>query len=347
MASAKDLHHDIEARSFRPAYLFQGDDDFRKNEALTLFLNAAVDPATRDFNLEVRRGPELDAETLGSLLAMPPMLAERRVVVVRDAGNLKKDSKEVVDKYLDRPPSDVSLVLVQPSGDKPEPRFGRALTVDFESLTGPHLSRWVAKRAESAYHATITPEAVELLIEAVGNDLTHLNLEIEKLAAYRNGGTIDDEAIGAIVGVRREISVSALLDAIADRDAAQALAILPRVMEQPKSSGVYITMLLATQVLGTAFAQARLEDNVPRQRLYNELMTMMKEGGAFPGRAWGEAINAWIRTAPNWSMSDLSAAAATLHEADRALKDTGRTTDEGILQGVILTLCRATGRRAA
>jgi len=347
MASAKDLHNDIESRSFRPAYLFQGDDDFRKNEALTQFLNAAVEPATRDFNLEIRRGPELDAGTLGSLLAMPPMLAERRVIVVRDAGNLKKDSKDVIDAFLDRPPSDVSLVLVQPSGDKPEPRFGRAMVVDFESLAGPQLSRWVVKRAESAYHATITPEAVELLVQAVGNDLTHLNLEIEKLAAFRNGGTIDEEAVGSIVGIRREISVSALLDAIADRDAPQALAVLPRVMEQPKSSGVYITMLLATQVLGTGFARARLDSGVPRQRLYNELMTMMKEGGAFPGRAWGEAINAWIRTAPKWSERDLASAAATLHETDRALKDTGRTTDEGILQGVILTLCRAAGRRAA
>jgi DNA polymerase-3 subunit delta len=347
MASAKDLHSDIESRSFRPAYLFQGDDDFRKNEALTLFLAAAVDPATRDFNLEIRRGSELDAETLGSLLSMPPMLAERRVVVVRDAAALKKDAKGVVDRYLDRPPSDVSLVLIQPAGDKPEPRFDRALIVDFESLTGPRLSRWIVQRAESAYHAQVTPEAVELLIQAVGNDLNHLNIELEKLAAYRNGAAIDEEAIGAIVGVRREVSLSALLDAIADRDAVHALALLPKVMEQPKSSGVFITMVLATQILATGFARARLDRGTPRQKLYQELMNMMKEGGAFPGRAWGEAVNAWLRTAENWSESDLAAAASTLHEADRALKDTGRTTDEGILQGVILSLCTPSARKAA
>jgi DNA polymerase III delta subunit len=306
-----------------------------------------VDPATRDFNLEVRRGSEIDAETLGSLLAMPPMLADRRVIVVRDAAALKKDAKDVVDRYLDRPASDLSLVLVQPAGDKPEPRFGRATVIDFDSLSGPRLSRWVSHRAETAYHTTITPAAIELLIGAVGNDLMHLNLELEKLASYSNGGEIDENAVGAIVGVRREVSVSALLDAIADRDAPAALAILPKVMEQPKSSGVFLVMVLSTQILATGFARARLDKRVPEVRLRGELMGMMKEGGAFPGRAWGEAVDCWIRTAPKWSEADLDAAAATLHAADRALKDTGRTTEEGIVQGVILSLCRAPNRRAA
>ena len=59
----KRLLSAIETRSFDPAYLFVGDDDFRKHEALTKLLDAAVDPATRDFNLEVRRGSEISART--------------------------------------------------------------------------------------------------------------------------------------------------------------------------------------------------------------------------------------------------------------------------------------------
>src|SRR3954468_10781040 len=110
----KELLTAIEKRSFDPAYLFVGDDDFRKNEALTLLLDAAVDPATRDFNLEVRRGSELSGEALGSILGTPPMLAERRVVVVRDAGSLKKDAKQAAEDYLAKPSPDVMFVLVQP-----------------------------------------------------------------------------------------------------------------------------------------------------------------------------------------------------------------------------------------
>src|SRR3954463_805202 len=125
-AAQKALFSAIEKRAFEPAYHFAGDDDFRKQEALNLLVNAAVDPATRDFNYEARRGSEISGEALGSILGTPPMLAERRVVVVRDAGALKKDAKAAVESYLDRPAPDVVLVLIQPMGEKPEAKFGKA-----------------------------------------------------------------------------------------------------------------------------------------------------------------------------------------------------------------------------
>lgn len=345
-AAQKALFGAIEKRAFDGAYHFVGDDDFRKQEALNLLIGAAVDPATRDFNLEVRRGGEIAGETLGSILGTPPMLAERRVVVIKDAGSLKKDAKTAVEDYLERPAPDVVLVLVQPTGEKPEPRFARASMVTFDPITGPQLTRWIAMRAEH-FGTTITAGAAELLQGSVGNDLPQLNVEIEKLATYTNGAEIDEAAVGAIVGVRREESLSALLDAVGDRDAATALRILPGLLEQPKSSGVFIVMVLGMQVLGTGFARARLASRVPPQRLSGEIMSMMKESGGYPGRSWTEAVQAWMRAAPKWPTQDLFAAAAALHAADRALKESGRTTEEGILQTAILAMCQTKGRRAA
>ena len=80
----KTLRAAVESKSFAPVYYLHGDDDFLKAASLQALLDVAIDPATRDFNCETRDGAELDAETLGSLLATPPMLAERRAVVVRD-----------------------------------------------------------------------------------------------------------------------------------------------------------------------------------------------------------------------------------------------------------------------
>lgn len=334
----KQLASAIETRAFAPAYLFLGDDDFRKNEALTRLLDSAVDPATRDFNLEVRRGSEISAETLGSILGTPPMLADRRVVVVRDAASLKKDAKTAAEQYLNRPAPDVVFVLLQGAGEKPDPKFDKARVVMFDPISGPQLAKWILNRAEKNFGSAITPGAVELLQNSVGNDLSHLNIELEKLASYSNGKPIDEDAVAAVVGVRREESLPALLDAVAARDAAAALRILPGLLEQPKSSGVFIVMVLGMQVLGTGFARSRLAKRVPPVRIDNELMTMIKESGGFPGRSWKDAVNAWIRTAPKWSDADLFAAAATLHAADRALKDTGRTTEEGILQTAILAM---------
>ena len=345
-AAQKALFNAIEKRAFDPAYHFVGDDDFRKHEALNLLVNAAVDPATRDFNYEARRGSEIGGEALGSLLGTPPMLAERRVVVIRDAAALKKDAKTAVEEYLDRPAPDVILVLLQPTSEKPEPRFSKATMVVFDPITGPQLTRWIAMRAEH-HGAKITAGAAELLQGSVGNDLPQLNIEIEKLATYTNGAEIDEAAVGAIVGVRREESLSALLDAVGNRDAAAALRILPGLLEQPKSSGVFIVMVLGMQVLGTGFARARLAKNVPPQRLSGEIMNMIKESGGYPGRSWTEASNAWIKAAPKWPSSDLFAAALALHWADRALKESGRTTEEGILQSAILAMCQTKGRRAA
>lgn len=345
-AAQKALFTAIEKRTFDPAYHFFGDDDFRKHEALNMLVNAAVDAATRDFNYEARRGSEIGAETLGSLLGTPPMLAERRVVVIRDAGALKKDSKAVVEQYLQRPAPDVVLVLLQPAGEKPDPKFARATMVMFDPISGPHLSRWIAMRAEH-HGASITAGAAELLQSSVGNDLPQLNVEIEKLATYTGGAEIDEAAVGAIVGVRREESLGALLDAVGNRDAAAALRILPGLLEQPKSSGVFIVMVLGMQVLGTGFARARLAKNVPPQRLSGEIMNMIKESGAYPGRSWTEAAHAWISAAPKWPTKDLYAAAIALHWADRALKETGKTTEEGILQSAILAMCQTKGRRAA
>lgn len=345
-AAQKALFHAIEKRAFEPAYHFVGDDDFRKHEALSLLTTAAVDPATRDFNLEVRRGGEISGESLGSLLGTPPMLADRRVVVVRDAGALKKDAKLAAEEYLQRPAPDVVFVLVQPAGEKPDPKFARATTVVFDPITGPQLTRWITMRAEH-FGTSITAGAAELLQSSVGNDLPQLNIEVEKLATYVSGAEIDEAAVGAIVGVRREESLGALLDAVGNRDAAAALRILPGLLEQPKSSGVFIVMVLGMQILGTGFARSRLAKRVPPQRLGGEIMTMIKESGSYPGRSWTEAAHAWSSAAPKWPVEDLYAASAALHAADRALKETGRTSEEGILQTAILAMCQTKGKRAA
>src|SRR5687768_1472243 len=101
----------IRNKKFSPAYLLFGEDEYRKEDALRHLLDAAVEPATRDFNLDQRRGNDIDAETLSSLLGMPPMMAERRVIVIRDVTTLKKDARLALERYLASPSSDILLVL--------------------------------------------------------------------------------------------------------------------------------------------------------------------------------------------------------------------------------------------
>ena len=350
MASAGEraLHAALKSRVFDPVYLLFGDDEFRKDAAVRELLDAAVDPSTRDFNLEVRRGGELTTEALDALLSTPPMLAERRVAVIRDVDKLKKDARGVLDRYLARPANDLLLLLVAPVGAKLDKSLtSRGTGVEFEPLSGDRLPRWVTYHAEHVLGRPITHEAAALLIEAVGPDLSQLALELEKLASYATEA-IDEHAVSDVVGVRRGESLGDLLDAVAAKDATQALTLLPGVLQQPKTTAVSIVMNLTTQTLALAYGVAGRDRGTPPRALFNEYMALLKETGAFPGRPWGEAVNAWTKHTDRWSAAELDAALEALLATDAALKETRLSSPEQLLATLVLRLCGAgSSRRAA
>ncbi|MEO8619576.1 MAG: DNA polymerase III subunit delta [bacterium] len=349
MASAgeKALHAALKKREFDPVYYFYGDDDFLKDLRVRELVDGAVDPATRDFNLEYRRSAEVDAEVLDSLLSTPPMLAERRAVVLRDVDKLKKDARKILDDYLKRPAADTVLLLVSASGIRIDKVLSdRSTPVEFAPLTGDRVLKWVSYQAETVLGRSITPAAVSLLVEAVGDDLSQLSMELEKLASY-SGDTIDEAAVSAVVGVRRGESLGELLDAVAARDAGTAITLLPGVLQQPKMNAVLIGMHLATQMLALSYGEAARARGVPVRSLYNEFMTLLKETGAFPGRPWGEAVNAWSKYSERWSAAELDAALTALLLADEAFKDTKISSDEQLLTSLVLTLCGAKSPRRA
>jgi DNA polymerase-3 subunit delta len=117
-AALKTLRDAVKKRQFDGAYYVYGDDEYQKNEAVKQLVLAAVDPATRDFNLDTRRAADLDAESLGSLLDTPPMMAERRVAIIREVGALRKDARSALDRYLKHPSHETLVLLVAAPGAK-------------------------------------------------------------------------------------------------------------------------------------------------------------------------------------------------------------------------------------
>jgi DNA polymerase III subunit delta len=324
----------ISKRTFEPAYYLHGDDDFRKDDALAALIAAAVDPSVRDFNVEVRRGSDVDAETLETVLGTPPLMSERRVVAVRDAPALKKDSRAVLERYLAHPAADTVLVLVAPAGSKPEKALlDRSVSVEIAPLSGDRLGEWITRRSA----VPITPEASGLLQDAIGNDLAQLAGELDKLASYVRGRggeeIVDEAAVEAVVGVTRAETLGRLLDYVAARDADGALTVLPHVMAQPKTTAVSIIMALTTQTLALAYAVSS------GKRSPGDFFGLLKETGAYPGRAWGEAVNAWVRAVPAWSLGALERGLEALLAADVALKESRVSDDEQLLVSLILDLC--------
>ncbi|MFN2399785.1 MAG: DNA polymerase III subunit delta [Gemmatimonadaceae bacterium] len=315
-------------------YYLYGDEDFLKEQAVRELIEAKTDPATRDFNLDNRSAVGMEARTLNSLLSTPPMMADRRVVVLRDVASLKKEARSALDLWIAHAPPDTVLVMVAAGArdEKLEKVLGKkAIVSEFQPLVGKRLSAWIVDHAARVLQRSITTGAMELLQSTVGTDLASLALELDKLASYTSG-EIDEDAVSAVVGTRRGEALGDLLDRIAERDAPAALAILPRVLDQPKTTAVTVVMALSTQTLALAWAQAS-----PGSPDFWALLQGSKK--AYTGRPWGEAVRTWSSAFRRWNPETLDSALETLLAADLALKDKRLSSEEQILTGVVLALC--------
>ncbi|QJR36884.1 DNA polymerase III subunit delta [Gemmatimonas groenlandica] len=350
----------IQSRSFAPVYYLHGDDDYLKDAAVRDLLDASIDPSTRDFNCEIRRASELDAEAVSSLLSTPPMLAEKRAVVFRDVTALKKAARQQLDKYLKRPAGDTLLLLVSPAGTKADTALAAASeSLEFAPLTPERVRRWITHHATTALAVHIADDAAQLLQQAVGNDLHQLASELDKCASYALGArelptgdadvraTIDIDIVSAVVGIRRGETVTDLLDAVARQDAAAAVTLVAHVLGQPKVTAVQVVMMLSTQAFALAYGRARRDAGIPTNRLPQEFFAFLKETGGYPGRPWGEAASAWTKVTEQWSAVSCEKALELLLEADMALKDTTVSNAEQILMSLVLSLCAMRRRKAA
>jgi len=348
-SSLKTLRDALKRRSFDGAYFITGEDDYQKDDAVRQLTEAALERATRDFNLDTRRATEIDPEALGVLLSTPPMMAERRVIVLRDVNSLKKDARKALDEYLKNPAPDLLLIMTVTAGTKADPQLAASTTVlEFDYLTGDRIPRWIAHYATNGLGIPISEPAIELLQAAVGSDLQQLAGELDKLASYVQGrNEIGEDDVAAIVGVRRGETQADLLDAVADRNVSRSLELISHVLAQPKTTAVSVVMALSTQMLAISWGRARLDEGLSRSRLAQEYFDFLKETGAFTGRSWGSATAIWARAAQRWNREALDRALDSLLEADIALKESRVSSEEQLLATVVLSLCAADERSAA
>jgi len=340
-SALKTMRDALKRGVFDGAYYICGEDDFQKEDAMRQLTTAAVEPAMRDFNFEVRRAQDLDAKSLDAALSAVPMMADRRVLVVRDASALRKEPRKVLDRYLKTPLPDVMLLLVEASGAKTDSDLARTSTLlEFDSLTADRVPKWIAHYALTEFQTRISSDAADLLQGAVGTDLHQLVGELDKLASYTNGREITEDDVSAIVGVRRGETMADFLDQVANRNATRALDLVPLILSQPKTSAVSLVMALATQAMALSWGRARLDEGLPQGRLQSEYFNLLKQSGsAFTGRPWGTAAAAWANVTSRWTSRSLDHSLAALLEADVALKDARVSSEEQVLATLVLEMC--------
>jgi DNA polymerase III subunit delta len=241
-------------------FLF-GDEEYLKEEAAAAIVAAHLDPATRDFNYDQLRGADLEPETLASIASTPPMMAEYRVLVVREAQALAANARMrgAVEALLDRRTPDLALVLVATLPDKSKAQFYErlkrdAVAVEFPPLGAADLPGWLADRARQQGLEMDTAAARALA--ATGSDLGVLVQELAKLANFAGDRTrITKDDVAAVVGAVPRQNRWDWFDLVADARFAEARAGLVVLLESGES-GVGLVIGLGTQFLRLGVATA-------------------------------------------------------------------------------------------
>lgn len=332
-----------------PAYYIHGAEGILKDEALAAILDRALDPATRDFNLDLCSAQQLDPAALPAACATLPMMAERRVVVVRDIEAWKRKSKAKLPavEYLDKPMRDTVLVMVQGNDDDPDEELAsRCVSIPCTAPTGEQLDAWLNDRL-AAHAVTITPDAREHLVRATGGDLGLLTAEIQKLSGLEIEGPIDAETVGALVGVRFGETPDDWREAVLRDDVARAVTLVPKLLGMSGVSGVSLVAQLGTALVALRWARElarkKVRGSVLAAQIKNELLFKLRvRVGSYDPFA-----NLIADVVGEWTPSRINAALAAALDADMAIKSSIISDTEGVVTDLVLSIAASRVRKAA
>jgi DNA polymerase III subunit delta len=266
-----------------------------------------VPPATRGFNYDVVEGKP-NGTRIVSLAQTLPMMAQRRLVLVRDLALLPADDAEPLIEYFARPNPSTVLVALASKLDKRLKVFAAASKKGFlHVLDAPRqLVPWV--RAEAQAHGVkIDPAAVGRLIDTVGDDLSRLAVAVEQLGLYAQGRPVTADDVDELIADTRERSVFELTDAIGAADRTRALAAVASLCDQ-RESAVGVVVMLARHVRQLSLLHALRAQGAPRNEWPSKI-------GVPPF-----VVDKLLAQARSYTPGALASATRQLAQADRALK---------------------------
>lgn len=235
-----------------PVYLFEGKEEFLKEEALRKFEREFFKNNLTELNRALFYGDDLDVSTLASELEVFPMLSSKKLIIIRLAEMLSLSVQELLVSYINKPSPATCLVLEAETLNKQKKLYkaisksGRIIV--FKRYYDNQVNKWISQRA-GFYDKKILPEATALLKENVGNNLRLLDEAIKKTVLYvGEKKVIGIEDIEEIVGISHVGTVFDLLSAIRRRQINDSLKILQELIKEGKETCHGIIALLFWQL---------------------------------------------------------------------------------------------------
>ena len=252
-AQCAKILSDVREGRFRPLYLLMGDEPYYPELVCDAILKYCIPEEEKDFNETVCYGGEVTAAQVVTAARRFPMMAERQLVVVKEAQQMK--GIEELAFYCAEPlESTVLVVLLHGASVDKRKAFYKAAqkvgeVVDSPALRDYEIPNWIL----SYYNARglqIDPQAAALLAESVGTDLSTIVVETDKLTKALPEGArrVTVEDIERNVGISRQFSIFELTRELSYRHATKALTIAAHL-----GNGAKFAMPAAISALYTHF----------------------------------------------------------------------------------------------
>lgn len=322
-----------------PVYVVAGKDAFLVSQQCERLLDRLLPVEQRAMALYQPRSDEVQLSEVFDELRTLPLLAARRVVLLREADDFISQHREALEKYLDAPSPTGVLVLAVASWPKTTRLAKKLPTVgelmDVGEIAPWELPKYAARVAREQFGKEMSSATADLLIEFAPEGPGPVAAEIEKLAVYvGDRPVISSEDVEALVGHNRVVNAFAVLDEAIQGRGVQAIERLRNMLASDRSAEYSAIGAFAWYVRQMFAARAMLDKGMPRQAIEPRLKV---------GRRIRDAYFARLTT---MSLSSIAAILVQLARIDHGVK-TGRMTLEAAIEQVVLRLAATPTKRAA
>ena len=244
--SVEKILGDWKQKKFKPVYWLEGEEVYYIDQVMNYAEHHILSEADAGFNLTIFYGKDAQWPEIVNACMRYPMFAEKQVVLLKEAQQMKDIDK--LEAYIDKPLSS-TIFVVSYKEKKVDGRSKLAKllkdkgeVLSTKKMYDNQLPEWT-KELIASKGFSITPKALMLLVDHIGNDLARINNEIEKLAVNlvsRKNITEDD--IEEYIGISKEYNVFELQEALGKKDLGKAMRIIQYFEGNPKAGPIQLVL---------------------------------------------------------------------------------------------------------
>ncbi|NDI99112.1 DNA polymerase III subunit delta [Flavobacterium sp. LaA7.5] len=268
MDEALKIVNDIKAGIIKPIYFFMGEEPYYIDKLTEYIEDTILTEDEKGFNQSVLYGKDVSIEEVLSNARRYPMMAERQVVIVKEAQELSR-TIDKLESYAENPQPTTVLVFAYKyktlDKRKKVTKLLNQAGVVFESkkLYENQVGDWI-KRVLSGKGYIIEPKAAAMLVEFLGNDLSRINNELDKLTIILpKGSAVTPKIIEDNIGISKDYNVFELRKAIGERDQLKAYKIADYFSQNPKDNPLVMTTGLVFGFFSQLLQYHGLKDKTP------------------------------------------------------------------------------------